>query len=582
MQDASMTGDAGGDATVTTSTWCADSDMDGFGDATACTEVADGVAPPSGSVGFSVSNDCDDADDDTFPGAAQLDDEDACMTDADGDGFGDTTPSANGVTAGTDCDDASGATFPGAAQIEGPDSCMLDEDDDGYGADLPPAGVVAGSDCDDADDAVLTCERWCDDGDGDGQGDASECVGVAPGGQPPASYVQDDRDCADDDEDVFVGAAAEESALCTKDDDDDGFGDAVIASTVPTAENGTDCLDSDEDTFPGAAETDDAARCMRDADGDGWGDRLAPVGVEVGRDCDDDDGARVVCVTATPSCVSTALGVGTQLQATAVGGDGSYTWLWDNAATLDDATLQAPIASPTAITTYTVTVTDGAGNTGSNPTTVHLEDVSWVLGGAAAECVAVGFLGAAAPHSFANMDTTTCTTGNSDPTAYVCPRVHENARIAGTIVVNPPVDDDDFVGFVWGYQNADQFYMLHWKQAAQNIGGCTSAAGITVKRFDRVQAYAAGDFTCNTSTANATVLLTPAQTTTAGWAHGVTYGIEIEYGNTETQITITNLGNNAVVADFIVEDATYPRGQFGTYDYSQIRACNGPWTSGCL
>ena len=37
-----------------------------------------------------------------------------------------------------------------------------------------------------------------------------------------------------------------------------------------------------------------------------------------------------------------------------------------------------------------------------------------------------------------------------------------------------------------------------------------------------------------------------------------------------------------LIANFVVNDATYPSGQFGTYDYSQIRACNGPWNSSCL
>src|SRR5690606_632617 len=137
-------------------------------------------------------------------------------------------------------------------------------------------------------------------------------------------------------------------------------------------------------------------------------------------------------------------------------------------------------------------------------------------------------------------------------------------------------------GFVWGWQNPDQYYLLHWKQGQQNIGNCDSAAGMTVKLVDRVQAYVAGDFTCNTNTNNATVLLTPAQTTTQGWQHGVQYGVELLYANDQTEITITNLGNNQVVVNFVVNDSTYPSGQFGTYDYSQIRACNGPWNSSCL
>jgi hypothetical protein len=517
--------------------WCEDEDGDGFGDPGSCVPVPPGEDPPSGSVPMDQATDCDDADPNTFPGAAELDDPLACMTDADDDGFGDDMPSNPNAVPGTDCNDDNINAFPGAAELDDPNACMEDDDDDGYGDLMPMGGsTIPGTDCDDADMLILACEIWCPDIDMDGFGDGTMCVPVIPGDMPPPGHVMD----------------------------------------------GSDCNDADANTFVGAAELDDPNACMTDSDNDGWGEGSPGPGVMPGRDCDDTDTSRVVCVDVTPSCADTNLGMGTQLDAMATGGDGNYTWLWDNAMTLSDATIPNPIANPTEITTYTATATDGSGNAGTDSITVHLLDRPWVLGGPNAECMAFGFLGNPAPHSFANMDTTTCTTGNSDPTAYVCPTVHENARITGTMIVNPPADDDDFIGFVWGWQNPDQYYMLHWKQGAQNIGGCNSAAGITVKLFDRQQAYIAGDFTCNTSTANQTVLLTPAQTTTAGWVHGATYEVELLYANDQTEITITNINTNQVVTNFVLMDSTYPSGQFGTYDYSQIRACNGPWNSSCL
>ncbi len=54
--------------------------------------------------GFDSFEDCNDEDPYTFPGAALEDSNSACMTDFDGDGYGDATP-AEGVEAGTDCDD---------------------------------------------------------------------------------------------------------------------------------------------------------------------------------------------------------------------------------------------------------------------------------------------------------------------------------------------------------------------------------------------------------------------------------------------------------------------------------------------
>jgi len=54
--------------------------------------------------GFDDMEDCNDEDPYTFPGAALEDSDTACMTDFDGDGYGDANP-ADGVEAGTDCDD---------------------------------------------------------------------------------------------------------------------------------------------------------------------------------------------------------------------------------------------------------------------------------------------------------------------------------------------------------------------------------------------------------------------------------------------------------------------------------------------
>jgi hypothetical protein len=54
----------------------------------------------------------------------------------------------------------------------------------------------------------------------------------------------------------------------------------------------------------------------------------------------------------------------------AVGGDGSYTYSWDNAASLDDASIAQPSASPSSTTTYEVTVTDGNGCVDTDQVTI--------------------------------------------------------------------------------------------------------------------------------------------------------------------------------------------------------------------
>ena len=51
------------------------------------------------------------------------------------------------------------------------------------------------------------------------------------------------------------------------------------------------------------------------------------------------------------------------LSTTVTGGEGGYTYLWDNPATLDDPAKANPTAKPAASTLYTVLVTDSNGCT---------------------------------------------------------------------------------------------------------------------------------------------------------------------------------------------------------------------------
>jgi hypothetical protein len=69
----------------------------------------------------------------------------------------------------------------------------------------------------------------------------------------------------------------------------------------------------------------------------------------------------VVSLTATPGMIDA--GHSTQLDATAIGGDGRYSYSWSPPAGLSDPTSRTPVASPAATTTYTVMVTDGQGFT---------------------------------------------------------------------------------------------------------------------------------------------------------------------------------------------------------------------------
>ena len=180
-------------------------------------------------------DDCDDANADIFPGAAEFcDDVDSdCdgeledgqdapdwFADTDGDGFGDPdrpvracTAPAEHVADDSDCDDADGAIHPDAVEV-----C-----NDGEAVD---------EDCDPS--TLADPEEWFPDGDGDTYGEPGSPVAVACEG--PEGTASNDLDC--DDEDGAVNPGVEE--VCSNGIDDDCDPETVcsLSGEVPIADAG--------------------------------------------------------------------------------------------------------------------------------------------------------------------------------------------------------------------------------------------------------------------------------------------------------------------------------------------------------
>jgi hypothetical protein len=247
--------------------------------------------------------DCNASDGDTFPGAAPNEsDPTACMQDDDGDDYGNLSP-ASEVTPGTDCRDTDPATFPGAAELDDADACMRDTDDDGFGDVSAPDPIVPGSDCDDVDPVSFPgAPKLCDGNDNACTGDVAMDEADSDGDRYVACNGWDDTqadneeilgggDCIVDDQLTFPGAAPNEvdATACMRDADGDDFGELTpVEGVVP----GTDCDDASDTaaaTFPGAAPLDSPLNCMKDDDGDDYGDADAALPVVAGSDCDDGD-----------------------------------------------------------------------------------------------------------------------------------------------------------------------------------------------------------------------------------------------------------------------------------------------------
>ncbi len=308
------------------STWYVDADADGYGG------DSSREACEPGSDEVSVTGDCDDADADVNPAAAEVCDnlDQDCdgdidegtggtwYADADRDGFGDPAVAHDGCTApedyvldNTDCDDSSAVVFPG-----NPETCdELDNDCDG-----------------EVDEGVLT--TFYADVDGDGHGDPGVTDGACA---LPTGYSATGDDCDDRDEAVSPSAteycngvdddcdgdtdedSAADASTWYADADGDGYGDAGVATLACSAPAGyladdADCDDSNAAVSPGATETcndidddcdsevdeadaADASTWYYDYDGDGFGgSRIAVTACDApagyladATDCDDGD-----------------------------------------------------------------------------------------------------------------------------------------------------------------------------------------------------------------------------------------------------------------------------------------------------
>ncbi len=284
----------------TTSTFYADVDADGFGDATTTTVACEN---PAGFV--ANGTDCNDAEPRSYPGNTEVCDkiDNNCdgeidegvanmyYADADADTFGDPTSGKYAceqpdgyVTDLTDCDDSTGSSFPGNDEVcdeidnncdglvdEGvTDTYYADYDADGFGnttltqeACAQPTGYVSdATDCDDNasavnpsaievcdtidnncdtvidEDSAADALTWYADTDVDSFGNVAVTYLAC---NQPSGYVADATDCDDANGAVFPGATEMCNGI------DDNCDEQIDEDTASDA--GTWYLDADSDSF---------------------------------------------------------------------------------------------------------------------------------------------------------------------------------------------------------------------------------------------------------------------------------------------------------------------------------------------
>ena len=350
------------------STFYADDDGDGEGDAsdttTSCSTSVSGYVTndddcddTDGDVNTSADEECDTVDNDCDGTIDEDDaiDADTWYLDDDGDGYGDasTTTVACDQPSGyeaddTDCDDSDAAVNPGASE-----ACNGIDDD-----------------CDtDVDEGFTgTPSTWYADTDSDGEGDSTSTTVDC---NQPTGYVSNDDDCDDTDGAINTSASevcdsadndcdgtidesdATDASTWYSDGDSDGYGASSGATTTVAcdepsgyADNTDDCDDTESAVNPAATEVCDSID--NDCDNDIDDDDSGVTGQTTWTEDDDGDGFG--------SSSSTAA---TQLSC------GQPSGYVDNTDDCDDT----DSAVTDAITWYADTDTDGEGDAASTTST---------------------------------------------------------------------------------------------------------------------------------------------------------------------------------------------------------------------
>ncbi len=149
-----------------------------------------------------------------------------------------------------------------------------------------------------------------------------------------------------------------------------------------------------------------------------------------------------------------------------------------------------------------------------------------------------------------------------------------NDRMEGTWRVDdtggdpPRIDniDDDFMGFVFGYQDNQHFYLFDWKQARQTYMGADGQPGMTVKLVDASSPLGVMDLWNTAGNGDRVKTL---YHNSIPWQNHTDYGFSLVFQ--PGQFTITVRQGPAVLDTFRLYDATYTSGKFGFYNYSQPR-----------
>lgn len=163
---------------------------------------------------------------------------------------------------------------------------------------------------------------------------------------------------------------------------------------------------------------------------------------------------------------------------------------------------------------------------------------------------------------------------NADPSFYLNNLNQTQYSIDGTWQVLETGGDDDYMGFVFGYQSSSNFYLFDWKQGTQGYVGRTAAEGMSVKRFTGATGNGLTDLSLeefweNQASFGDMTLLATNQSTSKGWVDNKLYNFHLDFNLTPGDIHIIVMDGAVTLWDTTLHDTTFGGGQFGFFNNSQ-------------
>ncbi len=154
-------------------------------------------------------------------------------------------------------------------------------------------------------------------------------------------------------------------------------------------------------------------------------------------------------------------------------------------------------------------------------------------------------------------------TVNADPSVLLSDFDLTTDRIDGTWRVNTG-SDDDFIGFVFGYQDSGHYYLFDWKQTDQTDNGLFAERGMSVKVVSAEAPFQESDFWPSAGSPGRVQTLFH---NTVPYQDLTDYHFTLEF--IPGQFTITVSQGSTVLEHVTIEDDHYTSGKFGFYNFSQ-------------